>query len=183
MTDEPPDKIDWITWLVWGIAAVLIALTIFINLARRAEARPVLVDRNFFDTSVEWWESLPSQIVFPTLAMITSSHNLEDKIPACESDGDPNACNKKYGCIGGMGLWGFISRTWNSTIDRMAEDGAYFPERCRQKVYLPVSEEKTEAVFDPICNDLAGRWLLKTDGTRHWGTADTWWGSYDCFMK
>ena len=136
------------------------------------------------------WEA--PRFYFQTLAMITDKHDLNDRIPACESNGDPKVCNAEFGCSGGMGLWGFVPNTWNETIDRMIEAGEYLPERCIAKFYLPASKERTEAVFDPICNDLAGRWLLKTDGTGHWGYPKDdprgyiygfRWGSYDCFMR
>ena len=106
---------------------------------------------------------------------------LEEKIPFCESSGDPKICNKEFGCIGGMGLWGFVSRTWNSTLDRMEKEGVYMPEECWEKAHLPMSAGRIEAVFNAECNDIAGRWLLKTDGTRHWGCPTCDWGSWKCW--
>ncbi len=91
-----------------------------------------------------------------------------EKIILCESRGDPESCNEKYGCRAGMGLWGFISGTWNETIKRMALENVYMPEHCWQEVHLPISEGRTEIVFDAECNFLAGIWLLKTDGDKHW---------------
>ena len=104
--------------------------------------------------------------------------DLEFKIISCESNWNPEVCNREYGCRGGMGLWQFISGTWNTTLIRMEEAGVYLPDRCWKFVTLPVSTERTEAVFDHECNLLAGRWLLRTDGDRHWRT---WSGP--CYLK
>jgi len=189
-------KNEYPTWWKVLVAAVIIGCVIYILLwltiglvcsavesivpeeCRTEECK--LPNRS--DSSVVWWESLPFQRIYPTLATLSSNH-LEERIPACEGNGDPKSCNMEFGCAGGMGLWQIIPNTWNETIDRMSKAGAYFPERCRQKVYLPVSKDRIEAVFDPVCNDLVGKWLLKTDGTRHWGTAETWWGSYWCWSR
>jgi len=116
---------------------------------------------------------------------------LEILIPKCENpSGNCKECNHQFGCAGGMGNWQFLWKTWNTTLDRMKEDDAYMPERCWQKVYLPVSKERNEAIFDYECNDLAGKWLLRHDGTSHWGVPPneqypngTWWGSWRCFIK
>jgi len=113
---------------------------------------------------------------------IETDVKIDDIIP-CESNGDPKACNKEFGCRAGMGLCGFISETWNTTLDKMKKAGNYLPKRCWQKVYLPMSKEKTEMIFDGECNRLVGKWLLENEGSYHWGTADTWWGSYKCWSK
>ena len=113
-----------------------------------------------------------------------------DKIIHCESNGDPLACNKEFGCQAGMGKCGFITSTWNETLDKMSCSGrhniekcvkSYMPERCWEKVLLPVSKERTEMIFDGECNRLAGKWLLENEGSQHWGTAKTNWGSYRCW--
>lgn len=90
------------------------------------------------------------------------------RIITCEGGWDPKVCNKTYGCLGGMGLCQFISGTWNSTIDRMKKESVDFPERCHEHVKLPVSEEKTEMIFDYECNFIACQYLLEKDGDRHW---------------
>ena len=90
------------------------------------------------------------------------------RIVWCESGDDPKACNEEFGCIAGMGLWMFISSTWNKTLDRMIESGASLPYRCWEKVRLPISEERTEVVFDAECNLLVGLWLYEMDGDVHW---------------
>lgn len=99
------------------------------------------------------------------------------RIMQCESGPLLNSeiCNRKYGCIAGMGLWGFISSTWNETITRMSEEGTWMPERCWQLVYLPVSDWRGEPVFDAECNLLAGLWLYKTDGNIHWEQSKHCW--------
>lgn len=128
-------------------------------------------------------------IVFPqTLGCMTGTpegiDNLLDEIIRRESGGDPKTCNKQYGCSAGMGLAGFIPSTWNETIARMSCSGkystekcvkAYLPDRCNQKVYLPVSLERLDAVFDGECNRIVARWLLLEDGISHW---DEWSGPY-----
>jgi len=115
-----------------------------------------------------------------------------DKIIPCESNGDPLACNEEFGCNAGMGLCGFIKSTWNETLDKMSCSGIYdtekcfkfyMPERCWEKVSLPVSKEKTEMIFDGECNRLAGKWLLENEGSQHWGTSETKWGSWSCWSK
>lgn len=112
---------------------------------------------------------------------------LLDKIVECESGGKPKVCNKEFGCRAGMGLCMFISGTWNETLDRMSCSGkyniegcikAYMPDRCWEKVHLPVSLARTEAVFDTECNLLAGAWLLKKDGDFHWRPY-----SGSCYLK
>jgi len=119
-----------------------------------------------------------------TLTTLTNRKevSIDDIIP-CESNGDPKACNKEFGCGAGMGLCGFIQKTWNSTLDKMKEANTYLPERCWQKVYLPASKERTEMIFDAECNRLAGKWLLENEGSYHWGTAETNWGSWKCWSK
>jgi len=92
------------------------------------------------------------------------------RIMECESTPNlnPKICNRNYGCQAGMGLWGFIPSTWNETIVRMSKKGVWMPERCWQFVYLPVSDRRTEVVFDAECNFLAGLWLYNEDGNKHW---------------
>lgn len=85
-----------------------------------------------------------------------------------ESNGDPKACNFQYGCRAGMGLAGFISGTWNSTLDRMIKVGTFLPEKCQEKVILPVSKDKVEAIFEEDCHIIVADWLLRTDGLIHW---------------
>jgi len=97
------------------------------------------------------------------------SEALLHKIITCESGWDPKACNNTYGCRGGMGLCQFISSTWNSLVDEIRKNNYDFiPQRCLQKVTLPVSKDKHEAVFDPECNLKMCRYLLNRDGDRHW---------------
>ncbi len=109
-----------------------------------------------------------------------------------ESNFDPKVCNNEIGCKGGMGMVGFIASTWNSTLDRMmCRDKydtencliSYLPKICDKKIYHPMSEERIEPVFNAECNLIAGQWLYSNDGTDHWGTEDTKWGSYKHWAK
>ena len=109
---------------------------------------------------------------------------LLDKIIFRESSGNPKVCNKLYGCRMGMGLAGFISSTWNETLDRMNCAGkfdtitcfkSYLPEKCNEKIKFPISKERTEAVFNGECNRFIAKWLLIKDGIRHW---EQWSGPY-----
>ena len=107
-----------------------------------------------------------------------SKDSLNYRIISCESNWDPKVCNEEFGCIAGMGLWGFISGTWNETIVRMSKDDAYMPERCWAFISLPVMDDRVEAVFDGECNYLAGEWLLENDGDKHWSPY-----SGGCYLK
>ena len=178
-------KVMVLAFTIIGLVAAMVLVLIVIwwgierafNLQTPREFRTEVTQSSM----VYAWEA--PRIHSQTLGCIINKPDLNERIPACESGGDPKVCNREYGCSGGMGLWGFVPKTWNETIDRMVEAEAYLPDKCIEKFSLPASEEKIEAVFDPVCNDLAGRWLLKTDGTGHWGTATTWWGSYHCWNK
>lgn len=111
---------------------------------------------------------------------------LVDEIIKRESGGIPTICNKQYGCRAGMGLMGFISSTWNKTIERIKSKkeiipGYYselnnIPERCLIPVKLPMSKERIEVIFDGECNRMVGTWLLIVDGLRHWNPYS---GDYD----
>ena len=120
-----------------------------------------------------------------SLAM-TSNKELQEEIIRRESGGDPKICNYEFGCGAGMGLCGFIPPTWNRTLDRMTCSGkfntqtcieSYLPQECNEKVFLPVSKEKKEKVFDVECHMIVCDWLLSTDGIRHWESDDGSWGS------
>jgi hypothetical protein len=128
--------------------------------------------------------SVQTTVTSGSLALVISGYSyneLRDRIIKCESGWNPTACNRTFGCSGGMGLWQFIVGTWNGTIDRMEKDGVYFPERCHEHITLPMSVERTEAVFNYECNYLAGSYLLLKDGSRHWGFDGATWGSWKCW--
>jgi len=133
--------------------------------------------------------SIPSNVDFQVLLSARSSINaLQEEIIHRESSGDPKICNKKYGCGSGMGLCGFISSTWNRTIDRMTCSEqfdtttcieSYLPIECYEKVSLPMKpyNERDEAIFNTECHMIVCEWLLTTDGIRHWESEDGSWGS------
>ena len=153
-------------FIVWAFATTIIGL--FIPLLAGLTQEEMDVSNCFLEVCNE-------TLVMQENTFIATSpvNNLEklvsiEDIIFCESSGNPKACNLEYGCIAGMGLVGFIPSTWNETLDRMIEEEAYLPEKCNEKIYLPVSEERTEAIFDAECNLIVGKWLLAKDGDRHW---------------
>jgi len=114
---------------------------------------------------------------------LVKEDDLASRIVFCESSWEDWECNRQYGCIAGMGLFGIISGTWNKTIVEMSKNDIYMPERCWNFVYLPMSEKRTEVIFDGECNLRVGLYLLEKDGTKHWGIEDSSWGSRDCWNK
>ena len=154
--DKPPNKI---------LVAILIILGLLLPLSTVAPeaTKAVAFEQKVSEMSNE-----------PTLsedAFKVAFNRLEDeprKIIKCESNDDPKICNLEFGCGSGMGLWGFIKSTWNETLDRMFEAEAELPERCWEKIVSPISENRTEMVFDAECNLLVGLWLYDMDGDIHW---------------
>ena len=96
-----------------------------------------------------------SPIEFPHIQVLAS------KIVECENpSGNPLACNQQYGCIAGMGDFQLIPST------------------------VLYCEEKLGRHIDPFIkedNHACGMWLLENEGSYHWGTKDTWWGSWKCW--
>lgn len=70
-----------------------------------------------------------------------------DRIKECESGGDPNICNKQYGCRAGMGLYQLIP----STV-----------EYCEQKLRKEIDP------FNPEDNTECATWLYENEGSDHW---------------
>lgn len=99
---------------------------------------------------------------------------LLEEIIKRESGGDPNVVNKKYGYKSGMGLCQIIPKTWNSTLKRMKEN-IEMDDYCWQNVDANFSEE--HPIFNPTCHLIVCKWLLETDGIRHWDSDGEWWGS------
>ena len=91
-----------------------------------------------------------------------------------ESGGNPTICNKD-GCGYGMGSCQIISSTWNSSLERMEKDNIYMPEYCWQEVNANV--DKDHPIYNPECHLIVCKWLLRTDGIRHWDSNGEWWGS------
>lgn len=83
-------------------------------------------------------------------------------IVKCESDFNPEVCNKEFGCSSGMGLCQLIP----STV-----------KHCEEKLGKRIDPFNSEDNLE------CGEWLLKNEGSHHWGTAETVgkWGSYECF--
>jgi hypothetical protein len=84
-----------------------------------------------------------------------------DAIVRCESHYE-NVCNFEYGCIGGIGYYQLLQKTAQYCSEKMGKD---------------------IDPYNPKDNLECGTWLLKNEGTRHWGTEFTWWGSWDCWNK
>ena len=92
-----------------------------------------------------------------------------------ESGGNPEICNSEFGCSAGMGLCGFISSTWNSTLKRMSEENVAMDNYCWQLVGANSSKE--HPIFNEECHMTACEWLLLTDGIGHWDSNGSNWGS------
>lgn len=114
------------------------------------------------------------------------------KIGKCESNNNCQVCNRSYGCRSGMGKYGFITSTWNNTIDRMTCTGkydtpkcipSYLPDECGKYVYYWEQDQIPEVkrdhpVFDAKCSHIVARWLLLADGDVHWAQSRHCWGKF-----
>ena len=83
------------------------------------------------------------------------------KITKCESKFQ-NICNFEYGCSSGIGYMQLLRST---------------AEYCSEKMGREINPH------NPKDNIECGAWLLKNEGTRHWGTKYTWWGSWECWHQ
>jgi len=93
-------------------------------------------------------------------------------IVECESEFEAGICNEQYGCDAGMGLYQFIPSRWEETIRQMGVLGE------------PVAScTGFSRVFDAECNAMAGAWLLANEGSTHWGTPESDWGTYACWSE
>lgn len=92
-----------------------------------------------------------------------------------ESGGNAEVCNAEFGCGSGMGLCGFISSTWNSTLKRMKKEDIIMDNYCWQLV--DASANKNHPIFNKECHMTVCRWLLLSDGIRHWDSNGGEWGS------
>jgi hypothetical protein len=88
-------------------------------------------------------------------------YNCYNKIIECESQ-YTNVCNFEYGCSGGIGY----SQLLKSTA-----------QHCSKKMGREIDPH------NPKDNLECSAWLLKNEGTGHWGTQYTWWGSWKCWHK
>ena len=83
------------------------------------------------------------------------------EIIKCENRAfDPTICNEEYGCGAGIGLAMIIPST-----------GRHCEEKLGRELDL----------FDPRDNLDCAKWLLENEGTQHWGTPDSDWGTYYCW--
>ena len=96
-----------------------------------------------------------SSLEYPNIQILAS------KIRTCENpSNDPLACNQQYGCIAGMGDYQLIP----STV-----------KYCEEKLGRPIDP------FIKEDNHACGLWLLENEGTKHWGSSTTDWGSWECW--
>jgi soluble lytic murein transglycosylase-like protein len=79
-----------------------------------------------------------------------------------ESNFNPTVCNFDYGCRGGQGLAQLIPSTVKD---------------CEKELGRAIDP------FNPRDNLECGAYLMARDGTSHWGTESTWWGSYHNWAK
>ena len=80
-----------------------------------------------------------------------------DEIMWYESRGDSTVCNKQYGCGSGIGK---------------GQLTAIAIEDCEKNLGKKIDP------WNDGDNIECSIWLYETYGTKPWGTADTWWGSY-----
>lgn len=89
-------------------------------------------------------------------------------ICGCESQFDEKACDERYGkneegyCKAGNGWCGIIPST-----------GKYCEEKLGRQLDLFNKKDNWDCAF----------WLLKNEGTRHWGYEGSSWGSFKCWSK
>lgn len=86
---------------------------------------------------------------------------LLNRIIECET-GWRNVCNTEYGCNGGQGIAQLIPKTVKHCEEELGKEIDPFNER---------------DALECAC------WLLKNEGPSHWGTPDSWWGSYWCWAN
>jgi len=103
-----------------------------------------------------------------------------ENIKGCECGPDPRDCNLRYGCIAGAGPCGFVSSTWNETLERMKKDGEYIPPECNKKMNwreldgIPVSQ-RTHPVFSDSCCSILALWLLEQGESWRWDQSRHCW--------
>ena len=177
---------DYLKGLLLVLTVIIMTLIASIHILGASEEQSIIIpDNNRSEIILVQNNSLVG-MASHWLEKNEKKYGLIDEIIFRESSNNPKVCNHQYGCSAGMGLAGFIPSTWNSTLDRMTCSNKYsnyyckpsfLPERCNEKIILPVSEEKHEAIFDGYCNKLVAEWLLKTDGLVHWWDPLGEWGS------
>lgn len=100
------------------------------------------------------------------IAKVVDKYDLNEEcfyaIIRCESNFDSKVCNQKYGCSSGIGLMQIIPNTLQHCSEKLG-----------RKIDPYIIQDNLEC----------GAYLLKNEGTYHWGTEDSWWGSWDCWHK
>lgn len=86
--------------------------------------------------------------------------NCFNTIIRCES-GYRNVCNADYGC-------------WSGTGPGQLTPGK--KEYCGKKLGREINLNNIDDNLE------CSAWLIANEGTRHYGTEETWWGSWDCFQ-
>ena len=129
--------------------------TISVEIATIPHNQLVLINNN----SVVGLASPPSDD--KPLASLTGIDIL-DRIVWCESKGNPTICNQEYGCGAGIGLGQLTAVAITDCENHLGK-----------KIDPRNADDNIECSI----------WLYETYGTKPWGTADTWWGSYHCWGK
>lgn len=166
-------------WVI-SITLILIALVILIfEQGRRVNFEPertlewksdgqnmVIVGKNSVISIAPSYYGLESNVLgclvethFPNDVVLSE---LAERIIWCESRNNTTVCNAEFGCRAGMGLFQLIPST------------------------VKYCEEKLGKKIDPFNaqdNIQCGMWLLENEGTAHWGTSETDWGSWECWSK
>lgn len=139
-------------------ASIILGLAIFLSLilypqaiaAPNYEPEISVIQENSLRTSI-------SPYYAPQNVKSDTENALEIKmkaIIACESGGNPEVCNKEYGCGAGMGLCQLIP----STV-----------KYCEEKLGKEIDP------FNPEDNLECGWWLLRNEGDKHWEASRKCW--------
>lgn len=94
------------------------------------------------------------------------------KICLCESSFDEEAICYA-GWQGGMGLCGFIPKTWNYVLGKVEIDPDLIVlDKCK---VLFNNFNKEHPIFDAECNWEFAQWLYKHEGDGHWNSSKECW--------
>jgi hypothetical protein len=94
------------------------------------------------------------------------------KICLCESSLDESAICYA-GWQGGMGLCGFIPKTWNYVLGKIETDHDLMVlDKCK---VLFNNFNKEHPIFYSVCNWELAQWLYKHEGDGHWNSSKECW--------
>lgn len=173
-TEPPPKNHLLLQLLIVFLTALLIGFFIGFELGRLIEIIdklpiPKLPNKELLLIQDNTLKGVSSVITpRPSMGIIIEAKVLDALMDAeprlieifrCESTFDPDACNGEN-CRGGRGL------------GQLTEIAIKDCEMGLNKKIFP---------FDPKSNIECCNYLIRTYGTKPWGTKDTDWGSYDCW--